>query len=798
MPAARRAPLAARRAPLAARVAAGGLLAGGLVVGLAVVAAAGCRRPGGDPPAPWLYDATLALGPRPPVSGGFGRGVRPVSLRPAGIVAAEGVAGGPAAIEELIAADDGAAEAVAFGEADVGTVLELIDVDAGVVRWRNATARVTPRSLAGDVVIAGDDHRTVAIDRATGIDRWRHDGAYRARDGHTIAIAGEAGLLLVDSATGEAVGPLSPPAGWPAGAVIAVCEAPTLHLYAHRNGQLARWEVDGGELRARWLLGVPAPTRRDACGETVLLVAGEPRAAVALDPDTGAVVGGPVEARELWPARGGPGVELATPAGVEWRDRRLAAPRPLEEARVGRLLARHGDRRLVARGDGGLVLLDGHGARALAEPYGVGRAALGARFVIGGPWAMPVRTHASRLTRWELPTADEDAEPTPPAGRVLIGDAPRIDPPPPVPLPDGVALDEAGAWAVGAGIVDAHDPARILVHVLEDRPDAQRGAGVAAFDLDRAGGGAWRWHAADACPPGMAVALAATARLVLCGARQTRAGTGAVRAVDRDSGRQVWEWRGTTVDGLLAASPTRAAVGGGGPADPGELIVVLDGARLVALDPDRGAERASWYATDGWLPRVALLRRPTDVLLAAPEHGHLVVRSAALGLRPMTAVEIRGVPSGLFAVGERVALTLADGSAYLVDPRGEAVAAAGLSPGWEPAGDQAAILTTNEAGDGVLVGHGVDGVPRVAVAVPGSGPLALAHRATVPAAPFALLGGAAGLRVTAVTADGAPARVLDLPPEAARTPVVSTAIDDRPVVAVVLARPLRLVRVDLR
>ena len=195
---------------------------------------------------------------------------------------------------------------------------------------------------------------------------------------------------------------------------------------------------------------------------------------------------------------------------------------------------------------------------------------------------------------------------------------------------------------------------------------------------------------------------------------------------------------------------------------------------------------------------MALLRRPTDVLLAAPEHGHLVVRSTALGLRPMTAVEIRGVPSGLFTVGERVALTLADGSAYLVDPRGGAVAAAGLSPGWEPAGDQAAILTTNEAGDGVLVGHGVDGVPRVAVAVPGSGPLALAHRATAPAAPFALLGGAAGLRVTAVTAGGAPARVLDLPPEAARTPVVSTAIDDRPVVAVVLARPLRLVRVDLR
>ena len=424
----------------------------------------------------------------------------------------------------------------------------------------------------------------------------------------------------------------------------------------------------------------------------MLVIGGEPRAAFAFDPATGAVVGGPVAARELWPARHGDGVELATAAGIEARDRRLGAPRPLEPARVGRLLAKRGSRRLVARGDGGLVLLDDHGARALAEPFGAARVVLGDRFLVGGTWALPARTLASRLTRYLLPGNSATAEPMPPVGQVLIGDPPRLDLPVSAPLPAGVALDGAGAWAVSSALVDASDPARVLVHVVEERPSDTKGVGVAAFDLRT---NRWVWHGPTACPPGMPIALAATSRIVLCGARRVTPGTGGVRAVDRDDGRTLWDWRGVTVDAVVAASriaTTRTVIPG--TADAADVVLVFEGARVVALDPATGVERTSWRASDGWLPRVALVRRERDVIVASLEHGHVVLRSAALGLRPFVSVEVRGVVAGLFTVGERVAVTLTDGSAYLIDERGAATAAAGLSPSWDVAGDLLTVTST--------------------------------------------------------------------------------------------------------
>lgn len=749
---------------------------------------------------PWLYEATLALGPRPPASGSFGRGVAPVSLRPAGIVGAPGITGGPAAVEELLPAEDGAAEAVAFGATDEGLTVELVDIDAGVIRWRNLTAAAGLRAFGGDVVIAGDDNRTIALDRKTGIERWRLDGAFRARDQHTVALATEAGLVFVDDTTGNASAPMATPDGWPAAAVVAVCTTPSLHAYAYRNGTLARWEVEGDALRARWAAASVAPGRTDACGDTLLFVGGEPRGVMALDPATGATLAGPVEARDFWPARSGSDFELATPHGIEARDRRLGNVRSLEPARVGRMLAKRGARRIVARGDGGIVLLDEHGARALSEPHGAARIALGDRYLLGGPWALPARTHASRLTRYLLPSPDLGAAPVAPVGDIMIGDPPRIDLPMPTPLPPGIALDGVGAWTVGAAILDGTDPGRIYAHVLEDRPSETRGAGIAAFDLGIAGGGTWTWHNALACPPGMATGLAATARVVVCGARQLTAGTGAVRAVDRRDGRRLWEWHGVTVDGVLAASRLGASHEGDfAVPDAADTIVVLDGARAVFLDPATGAELVSWRASDGWYPRLALVRLPGDVIVASYEHGHIVLRSAAIAMRPIRSIAVNGVLIGLFAVGDRVAATLSDGTAYLIDTRGVAVAAAGLAPGWDVTGDRAATTTTDITGtDGVLATFSTDGVMRTAVTIPGSGPIAVVPRALVDGAPLTLVGGPAALRITALTDAGTAAAIVDLPQDAPRTPVVATAVGGTGVVAAVLARPLRLVRIDLK
>jgi len=774
----------------------GAALARVLVPLLALTA---CERPSSEPQ-PWIYDATLALGPRPPASGNIGRGVAPISLHPAGIVGEPGITGGPAAVEELLAAEDGAAEAVAFGATTEGLTVELVDIDAGVIRWRNVTAAAELRAFGGGVVISGNDSVTIAIDRKTGIDRWRHEGAYRARDQHTVAIATPAGLVFVDDATGHATGPLATPDAWPAGTVIAVCATPSLHAYAYRNGTLARWEVEGDALRVRWAIPSSAPSRTDACGDTYLFVGGEPRAVTALDPATGAVVGGPVPARDFWPARVGDGIELATPDGVEARDRRLGAARALEPVSVGRLLARRGGRRLVARGDGGLVLLDEHGARALAEPHGAARVALGERFLLGGPWAPPVRTHASRITRYLLPDADETATPAAPVGETMIGDPPRVDVPPPSALPAGIALDGAGAWAVGAAIVDGTDPARVYVQVLEDRPTETQGAGIAAFDLGAAGGGRWAWHTPDACPPGMAIAVAATARTVVCGARKLTAGTGAVRAVDRRDGRRLWEWHGVTVDGVLAASRLGATHEGSfSTPDAADTIVVLDGARAVFLDPATGEERASWHASDGWLPRLALVRRADDVVVASYEHGHVVFRSSTLAMRPIRALAVNGVLVGLFAAGDRAVATLTDGTAYLIDTRGVAVAAAGLAPGWDATGDHAATTSTDITGaDGVLATFSTDGIMRTAATLPGSGRLGVTPRAVVDGAPLTVQSGPGGSRITVLEPSGAVRLVTDLPADAPRSPVLATAVGGTGVVAAILARPLRLVRIDLK
>jgi hypothetical protein len=372
---------------------------------------------------------------------------------------------------------------------------------------------------------------------------------------------------------------------------------------------------------------------------------------------------------------------------------------------------------------------------------------------------------------------------------VLRCGPPRIDLPPATPLPDGIVRDGAGAWAVGAALVDASDPARVYVHVLEDRPSETRGAGIAAFELAPEGGGTWAWFTPDACPPGMATAIAATPRAVLCGARQLTAGTGAVRAVDRRDGHVLWDWHGITVDAIHAA---------------GDTIIVLDGANAHVLDPDTGVERASWRATDGWLPRIALVHRhdldgDDDVIVASYEHGHVVFRSAALALRPIRAIEVQGVLTGLFAVGDRVAATLTDGTAYLIDTRGVAVAAAGLAPGWDDSGDLAVATTTDATGrDGVIATFSTDGVMRVAATLPGSGPIAVAPRADVDGAPLTVLGGPGGSQITLLTPDASAAAVYQVPPDAPRTPVVATAVGGKGVVAAILARPLRLVRLDLK
>ncbi|HVK77104.1 MAG TPA: hypothetical protein VM734_27545 [Kofleriaceae bacterium] len=774
-----------------------------LAVAAAACALAACAADA-PPVVPWLYDAPLPLAPRPPTTGGFGRGVAPVVLAGAGITAARGaeVAGGPLSVEALLAApaDSAAAEAVAFGPTADGTALglDLIDVDAGVVRWRETATGLAPYAITPTMVVVGDGGRLAGIDRARGGLRWQHAAVFRARDGELIAAGTARGIVLIDAATGELAAQLTPPAPAAAqagdpptdAAVVAVCATAAPHLYAWHRGVLSRWDTDAGDqLVQAWAVPTPQPTRFDGCGATVLLAGGgEVR---ALDPATGATVGGPIAARDYWMAREGDGVELATADGIERRDRRLEAPVRLEAAVVDRLVARRGARRLAVARDGSLVLFDERGARAVDAGFGAAQAALGDHYLLAGPWTQPARTQTPRVARWALPGLDAVAAPNPVLPRPLLGDPPHVDLPAPTPLPDGIARADAGAWAVGAAFVDPGDPERVYVGVLEASPTETSGGGLAAFDLH---GDTWRWHARDACPPGTPVALAAAAEVVACGARGVTAGHGGVRAVSRRDGATVWEWRGETVDAVLAA---------GGAPGAGDVVVVVAGARVVVLDGGTGAERATWRTSDNYWPRLAVVRRGGDTIIASYEHGRVVLRSVVLGLRPLAALEVRGTLAALLAIGDRIAAELKDGSLYFLTDTGAAVAAGALDLGWAPAGDLA--VATGVAGEptrggagmtGLVVGVPADGVPRVFAALPGTGPLAVAGRGGAPGAPLVLTSGPTS-RAYVLDAGGAPRAVLDLPPDAPRAPIVTTEVHGRPVVGVVLARPLRFIRVDV-
>src|SRR6185437_12946152 len=141
-----------------------------------------------------------------------------------------------------------------------------------------------------------------------------------------------------------------------------------------------------------------------------------------------------------------------------------------------------------------------------AAPVGVGRAVLGDRFVVSGPWH-GVRTDRDALRRYPLPAPRRDE---PAVDPILVDDPTRYDHPDlPAPAPidasTAVARDDAGTYHVAAALLDPIAPYILYAIPMEQRPTDTLGAGLAAFDLRAR---AWTWHRADACPPGTPSSIA--------------------------------------------------------------------------------------------------------------------------------------------------------------------------------------------------------------------------------------------------------------------------------------------------
>ncbi|MCB9571727.1 MAG: hypothetical protein H6709_06510 [Kofleriaceae bacterium] len=538
-----------------------------LVIAAAALAAAGCRQGGGvagQPllaPVPPAYPASLAPWPPPVPTAAIGRGVAPSYAVPAAIAGTAAVQG-PIVVERVWPVPDPAAEARAVVTGTIGDrfAVEVVAVDAGEVRWRDLVACQAPVvHVTAEVIVCADARGIVAVDVAAGVAVWRSPLQFAGADGGLVVArrppaepdpgaaspaagspaapdpgATDAGvaapvdpgaIVVLDAATGLDLATVAPPAGVRLDEIRVACRrGDDLELWAWGADHLDRLAIGVGGAVAVATVALPrAPARVSPCGDPALVELPIPgsieRALYAIRPDAPRLADAPLIERGFW--RRGPGeVGVATAAGVEVRDAALAPVAVLSSAEVGRELDSRGARRLV-RGHGGLAVLleDDVPIAYLDVPSHADSAVLGDRYLLAGGWQAPARSLADRVDRFRLPDGDR---------AVVVPSIMGVTPPvPPVDVPDlpapvaagaPVELADAAAWDVGAVLVDPAAPGRLYVAVLEQRPDADHGAGLAAFDLATR---RWAWHSADACPPGTPVALAATAAVVVCGSRRS-------------------------------------------------------------------------------------------------------------------------------------------------------------------------------------------------------------------------------------------------------------------------------------
>ena len=747
---------------------------GRVAVAIALSLAA-CAR--AEPPASTvIYAAASAPGPAATATARAGVATPRLALTGLPIVGEPGVTLPPLAMIELVGSQGpGPVEAALSGRTADGPAIDLIVVDAGVVRWRDRRAALPAVAVVDDRVIAAGGERIVVLDRATGTERARLEARWLRggldRDGQGLAlIALRGGVAWMDRAGAGAAAAL--PAGAAIDDVVAVCDLGARFALAWRDGALTRWDLAGTAVTVAWSTPMPR-VARVACDAAplVVLAGGEAR---AVAPDDGRAVGGPIAAHDGWadpldPTR----VELATAAGVEVRSRDLATVHRATSIAVERLVAARGPRRVLTEPGGDTVLLDGERGAIAAAPGGSPMVVLGEHALVAGPWRFPRVSQQQQPSRYAWPTLPAAPIALATTGAPLVASPPRIDLPAPTALPDGVEAD-GGAWAVGALAIDPFDPERLHAIVLDDRPTATTGAGLASFDLHAS---RWRWLRRDGCPPGTPIALAVAGPVVVCAARGPVIGAGAVVAVSNDGGARAWRWDGATVDGVLGG---------------GDAIAILAGAEVVVVDAATGLTLTRWRSHDGYVGRVALALRGTDTRLASYEDGAVVVRSRARGWQAVSATAIDGAVASVLAIGDRFAVALTDGTLYFLDDTGAAIAAGAVASGWQPRGDRA-VLTRRVERDGAMIAVDPRGVVRAEAALADAMITGVGSRAAVAGAPFAVTTDAG--EVIALDPAGAARLRFALPEPGAQA--FTTVLDGTPVAGVVAAGPLRVVVVPV-
>jgi PQQ-like domain len=645
-----------------------------------------------------VYAAHLAPGLSLAPMGRIGRGDAPWRLAPLSIRSAEPRAPLRAPFLWQLPAPGPALAAVAGSDED-GTAVELIDVDAGQVRWR---VREPEGPIVGvtATAIIGAGSGTWALD-LEGETLWQTGSAFAAMAGEVVAVAGSMEqVTLVAASSGRELWRATLPEGLVASDVRWAClEERELLLVDDRGGLHRVVEEEEGASRRAWTAGGERFAHVEGCGGELLATTGEDDQGfyelALVDRARGTVKARVAEVKGHWPREGG-GWVVAGAGGVRRYDAQLAAGELVTAAALGPRLASRGGRALV-QAEQGLALLEASGAvyplAAVADS-----AALGDSAVLTSVWS---RSLLYGVMRGGLPAvgpsgarlalARSSRPALPPAPLVDVGELKAVQPksPPRHELP---APAEAGlVVAAGEGVESG------VVAVLR---------GAAGPELVRHGlDGKLRWRAAQGCPGERAVALVADSKRVLClggGA----GGRSALAARDLLTGEVIWRRE-------LAAESVQLS---------GELVLVRGADRASVLRASDGAELSSWHSDDGERVRAALIEVEGAGLLISHEGGVVMARWPLAGMLPLWALAVDGQVADLQADGAGALVVLAGGEAYsLRGSDGRATPIAGEAERWLASAD--GILGWSRTSPSIrLALYGRDGALRWAhdLSLPGS------------------------------------------------------------------------------
>lgn len=573
------------------------------------------------------------------------------------------------------------ARAVVYGLEGVRTAIELIEVDAGRVVWRDTAACAGPVvGVTEDVVVCTDGKgvRGIGLD---GKQRWAREGAYIAMTEDRVVLAGVAEAVVHDATSGDEVTRVKLPATVMIDAVLASCGDAGRELFAAgQDGKLTRIAEGKGGPAVSWAVPIGKIDELEACtGDTVLVrEAGvEGGTLVALARATGQVTGRVPDVHGYWKARDGSDrLEIARADGLATWPRDLvvapAGPPLTSTLALGELLAERGDRRLVRASELTAVLLDRDGVRAYV-PFADMAAVLGDSAIVSASWNGVASQHVRRTgippryrKELRLPARRGGV-----AVAAELRDLPALEP---LELETVLAKPDTGKHAVLDVAVDPNDSAVVYTLQLE-RPDDETGApSVASVDLAKR---AWRWQRADACGTGESAGFAVARDVIVCATR-TRTTPGAiVRATNRD-GAARWEWEGDGIDRIEAA---------------GDTVLVFDAAQLLVLDSASGKLRGRIASDDGARVRAAAIAVGTTTFVVAYERGRVVARIAA-GMLPVWSYAVDGVVEAIARSADGALVSLEDGDAYrIVLPAGTVHPLPGLNLEWRAPGDLVAAST---------------------------------------------------------------------------------------------------------